>query len=360
MIPRDPTSFRPALRRLLFAVLVAWAGGRAGAQDWLQTAPAPDWTRHFRLGAVVGLDLQAKFKMDGTFNVSGGNQAGPIGVPRAEHIYDDGYVRVDDTGNAGGDTGYWGYDSPAQYDPVNRTLTFHSSSSFTLSDRTSVDSTAQVGLELVYGGNLMKSGDALLGWEFGFVWMPIFLQDNRALATTFSRLTHVFDTGDIVLPEAPYHGGPSGAGEPTIRDLASAGTSDSSPGTITGSRALEVTLYNFRLGPTLHWELTRHFAFAISGGAAVGLADCEYKFKERIQITGGGQTSNRGSFSQTDVVYGAYGGVTFLYHTIEKADVFVSAQYLMLDKVGVSAAGRTATLDLGGNLYLSAGVNWPF
>jgi len=340
------------IRRLTVVVLIALSGGGAGAQDWLQPKPVTDWKRHFRLGAVVGLNMEAKFKLDGEFNVSGGGQSG---------VYDDGYVRVDDTGNAGGYTSFWGYRNASQYNATDRTLAFHSASSFNLADRTSVDSTAQVGVDVLYGGNLTKSGDALIGWEFGFTWIPFYLKDSRELETDFNRTAYVFDTGDIVVPESPYTGGSSGLG-PTIIGvpLSVEPEMTSVSGTITGSRALSVTLYNFRLGPSMHWELSRYFAFSVSGGAALGIADCEYKFNEKIQITDGGQTSNKGSFGETKVLYGAYGGVTFMYHTPEKADIFIGAHFMMLDKVGVSSAGRQASLDLGGNLYLSAGVNWPF
>ena len=88
------------------------------------------WTRHFRLGALVGVNIDAEFKMSGQFSVSG-SQPGTPGQPGVDHIYDDGYVRVDETGNAQGLTSYWGYNNASQYDPVAQTLTFHSASSFT-------------------------------------------------------------------------------------------------------------------------------------------------------------------------------------------------------------------------------------
>jgi len=319
-------------------------GGTAEAQV------ITNWTRHFRLGAVVGLNMSADFKMNGTFNVSGSSQPG---------IFDDGYVLTDNTGNAGGYTSNWGYKNGSQYDPANHTLTMYSSSSFNLADSTHEDAGSHVGADLVYGGKIMKSGDAFFNWEFGFMWMPITVRDHRPLSTTFTRSSQVFDTGDILVPEAPYNGGPSGVG-PTIHDLASPGPEESSPGTITGSRTLDVTLYNFRLGPSMHWEVNHWFAFSVSGGAAMGLTTCEYEFNETVQINDGGQTPNRGSFENTDTVFGTYVNVTLMFHTIEKADIFIGAQFMMLDKVGVSSEGRRASLDLGAGLYLSAGVNWPF
>src|SRR5271157_5716032 len=83
-----------------------------------------DWTRHFRVGAVVGLNISASFNEHGLFNISGNNAAGGI--------YDDGYVREDQTGNAGGYTSYWGYNDASQYNAAAQTLSMHSTTSYSL------------------------------------------------------------------------------------------------------------------------------------------------------------------------------------------------------------------------------------
>ena len=69
--------------------------GKPDSKGFILIPPdSGDWTRHFRIGAMVGMNIKANFKTKGTFNISGNNPA--------KVIYDDGYVRVDDTGNAGG------------------------------------------------------------------------------------------------------------------------------------------------------------------------------------------------------------------------------------------------------------------
>ena len=59
-----------------------------------------DWTRHFYIGALVGMNISAKFQQSGTFGISGNNPA--------QGIYDDGYVRTDNAGDPLGHTYYWG------------------------------------------------------------------------------------------------------------------------------------------------------------------------------------------------------------------------------------------------------------
>lgn len=130
-----PESKNHLLARFLLCVLMAVAlKGRA--QDslpqnyqasldhpWLleKMDPDDDWTRHFRVGALVGLNIKGNFSMSGSFNVS--HKAG---------IYDDGYVLTDSSGNSGGLTTYWGYNDSSQYDSGAQTLTMHSAKAFSL------------------------------------------------------------------------------------------------------------------------------------------------------------------------------------------------------------------------------------
>jgi hypothetical protein len=339
-----------------------WAVIWIACAPWMalaQNAEVPDWTRHFRLGAVVGLNMHADFKMNGQFYVSGASQAGPSGVSGANHTYDDGYVRVDNTGNAQGYTSYWGYQNDSQYNAINQTLTFHGATSFDLTASEHENADPQAGLDLVYGGKLMKSGDALVLWEFGFMWMPVEVKDGTPLSSVFTRTVHSFDTGGIVVPVAPYNGGASGVG-PTIHDVATAESGDTSPGTITGSRTLDTTLYNFRLGPTMHWEVNRHFAFSVGGGGAIAIASSDYKYNEKIHFSDGSVASNRGSFNNTEPLYGGYADVTLMVHTVENADIFIGARFMTLSDATVSSGGREARLELGTGFYFSAGINWPF
>src|SRR5258706_14544310 len=74
-------------------------GGNPDSSKFIRIDPdGPDWTRHFRLGTMVGMNISASFKTKGTFNVSGNDPA--------NGIFDDGYAREDSTGNANGQTSF--------------------------------------------------------------------------------------------------------------------------------------------------------------------------------------------------------------------------------------------------------------
>lgn len=322
-----------------------------------------DWSRHFRLGAQVALNLKADFKIGGQFGVSGSNP-GQANTRGKERIFDDGYVRVDDTGNAGGYTTEWGYEHASQYDPGSNRLLMHSTESFSTADNAVTrDGGPQIGMDLAYGSELILWGRTLIGWDFGFSYLPINIEDNRTLGATLSRRQYWFSTDGIsFFPAAGYHGGTSGTG-PAIDDLAHDGGLDTpTSGTIRGTRELDLTLYNFRLGPTLYWDLARRWSLQSSLGFAMGLVTGDYTFNERATTEGGGAALNSGSIGTTDLVYGAYANTTLLWHTTQRADLFLGAQFMSLGdtKIQETHGGREARLKMGRGIYLSAGLNWAF
>jgi hypothetical protein len=318
------------------------------------SAENDDWTRHFRIGALVGFNIGANFNEKGLFNISGNNAA--------NGIYDDGYVRVDQTGNAGGYTGYWGYNNASQYNAAAQTLTMHSASSYSTAGSSKDDGGPFPGFDMAYGGNLWYWRHVRIGWELGFGLLPITITDNQSLSATVNQSAYTFDTGSIVVPGAPYQGGSSGRG-PLIPGTPASVTSQTlSAGTVTGTRTLDVMLYTVRLGPSFYWDLTENTSMSVSAGPAVGIASGDYSFDETI-ITGNTSAHNTGSFGATDVVYGGYVNAMLMYHIVDNgrnADLYIGAQYMPMGNATFSNGGREGRLNLDGQLYLSVGINWPF
>lgn len=353
---------------LWLTLLTGMALANAGRAQQLQGEPARDfqfqsasgsgiWPLHIRVGGLVGLQAKADFKMGGTFGVSSSNPGGA--GSRSDHIYDDGYVRVDDTGNAEGYTSYWGYQDASQYDGVN-TLTFHSATAYNTSGTAQQDSGVLPGLELAFGGHLWRYRSAWIGWEAGLDWLAINIADENPQTATVTRTVHQFNTGGILLPGTPYNGGSSGIG-PTIRDFATVvSTNQTTSGSVSGSRELEVSLFAFRLGPTAHWELTRQLAVAVSAGPVVGVVSGNLKYDEQITVPGTPATSNVGKSSSTELVYGGYVNAMLMFHAVDHGDIYLGAQYMPLSSSTFTAPGREAKLDLSGGLYFMAGINWPF
>ena len=145
-----------------------------------------DWTRHFRIGALVGMNISANFNQNGLFNISGNNPA--------NGIYDDGYVRPDQNGDPNY-TSYWGYNNASQqYDPAHQQLTMHSSSSYSTTGGGREDGGAFPGFEMAYGGNLWYWKHARVGWEFGFGLLPVDISEDFNAPATVTQSTYTFST----------------------------------------------------------------------------------------------------------------------------------------------------------------------
>src|SRR5436190_920412 len=130
------------LRSLLVMAVALSFTLAARAQD--------DWTRNFRAGLLMGVNIKADFKTSGQFSLTG-NDPGQPGAG-GNHHYDDGYVLVDDGGATPLDyyTSNWGGTS---YDPSLSTLTFHSTHDVSLTSAQSrSDDSPYLGVDLAYGG----------------------------------------------------------------------------------------------------------------------------------------------------------------------------------------------------------------
>ena len=317
------------------------------------------WYRNFRVGGMVALGIKGRFGVNGTLPTSG--SPGATNVAGVDHVFDDGYVKVDQTGNAGGRTADWGYEQSSQL--TGDTLLFHSTTSLTAAGSHQAEDAPYVGLDVAYGGKIANWGMTRIGWEAGFAWLPISISDSQPLAASFQRTEYSVKTMNpgetLVLPQAPYHGGPSGTG-PLILDSVAAGNSETVSGQITGSRSIDVTLYNLRLGPTFYSDLGSRFGVSFGGGFALGVLDGQYRYNETYLFPNAASAFNSGTANKLELQYGWYANATFFYHTGEDADIYLGFQYMPLGNAQFGIPGRDAELMLNGGLYFMAGVHWPF
>ena len=310
-----------------------------------------DWTRHFRIGALVGFNITANFDVKKAISFS--NQG------LAQGNYDDGYVHP--TGD--GATRDWGYDNALQYDGVANTLTMHRATSFTVNSGTSSQDSDSVfpGFELAYGGNFWDWGKARIGWEFGFGLMPLSFKDNFSLDGTVNENSYVFSTAGIpssLFPIAGYRGGPTGTW--AISDASTPGAPITSGAHIEGWRKLDAMLYTFRLGPTAYWDLNEDLGLMVGAGPALGFVTEELKYNEAITVGSSSSTTYKGQVNGTDLVYGGYVNAMLTYHVEKNGDLYLGAQFMTMGNANISGGGRQAGLNLGGQVYITAGINWPF
>jgi hypothetical protein len=334
--------------RSLLVLVIFLVGARSAAAQY-----DPDWSRHLRLGGLLGFNIKADFKTGGALDVN--SRPG---------IYDNGYVLTDSTGNEGGVTTYFGYDTAGQYNRGANTLTFQDTTKFASypGQNTSLeqkDGGPFAGAELVYGENLYYWKRVRIGWDFGFGFMPIKMSANQSMTGAVEQVTYTYDTTGVFLPPGPYHA-PSGTTGPwqIPATPASSTTNNIGGAVLTGTQTLDVMLYTFRLGPTIYWDLNPKVGMSISGGPAFGVVSGDLEWNETV--TTDTSAKYKGKVSGTDVVYGGYVNATIMYHATKNGDLYIGAQYMPLGKATISGNGREGTLDLRGAIYFTAGINWPF
>lgn len=311
----------------------------------------PEWTKHFRVGLLVGMNIKADFKTSGSFGISSPQQAG---------VYDDGYVLS--SGLQNGYTSNWGYENQSQNPTGTDILLMHRATSFSATGRSEADNSAFTGFDMEYGGILRQWSWTRLGWDFGFGLLPVSFSARQSMSGTVSGTTYTYNTGNPNLPEAPYHGNSSSSPESSIRtDDFSTSNETFGSGSVSGTQKLDANLYTFRLGPSLYMDLTPYIGVSVGAGPALGFVSGRLQFDETITVDDTGNTTrNKGSVSDSDLVFGGYVNAMVTYHAVANGDFYLGAQYMPLGTAKIGGSGREARLKMDGQIYLSAGINWPF
>ena len=330
--------------------------GSAAITPAFQTEAA-DWTKHFRVGMQITLNIEADFSGGGFFD-----------IPTRPGQFDDGFVLRDNStpqpDPADDVTTNWGYRSSTQVTGTgpDRAITFTRTESFESgSSSGSADDSPYLGVELAYGTAITRWGDALIGWEAGYSFLPISISENRSVTGTAHRFssTHLVPES-VVLPDAPYTGSASGQSQATIFLQPSGTEFFQEDAAARGSQTLDVFLNTLRVGPTIHLELARLWAFQGGLGPAIGYVTGDYKFSERVSIAGDTSRESEGDFGADAFVYGGYAQALLLFHLEEHGDIYAGLQFMGLTGADFEEGDRSAKLNLGATLSFLIGVNWPF
>ena len=339
--------------RRRWPVLLAGAAAVTSAPQ----AEAADWTKHFRVGMKVTLNIEAEFSGGGGF----------LDFPSQPGRYENGYV-LRDNSQPDGDpdtpdlTTNWGYDFASQFNDTTRLMTFSRTESFAASEihEATEDDTPYVGAELAYGTAITRWGDALIGWEAGYSFTPISITDSRRISGTATRVSVSHEIPDgVLVPDPGHRGTASGGGQATFElDPTGDPVFREEDAFLKGSRTLDVSLHTLRAGPTIHLELARRWAFQGGFGPAVGYVTGDYEFDE--SVTGSTSRSAEGSFGSDEFVYGGYAQALLLFHFEEHGDIYAGLQFMGLTGSDFEEGDRKAKLNMGATLSFLVGVNWPF
>lgn len=341
---------------LLASATAASHAGDAKSAGVISSEPEPS---RWRVGAayapIFGLD--AEFKGLGTFGSAFPVQ--PI-APGTSYEYDNGFVRVDSSGNLGGETWNWGYQDAGQVNGNNVTMSLTSANADARSRE--ADEIAQ-GIDLFayydMGKVALGGKDASWGFRGGLHYGRVDIGNSSTLSTATTSITDTYTVvGGGVVPGAPYSGSFGGpgprVGDTPVRDIV-AGTAS-----VSGSRDLDVHLTTLNLGAYLEIPVAGDFSVSLEGGLSAALANGDYDFQSTTTITGLGTVNSSGSDSDTRILPGLYLGLSGTYQINEKWAAQLSGRYQYMDSFTLEDNGSEATLSFDSAFILSAGVVYSF
>lgn len=335
----------------------------AGSPDAIiEAAPTTSrWSFGFSFAPL--LNVEADFSGLGAFSSPFAPQ--PLGGMQ-NYNYDDGFVRIDASDNAGGMTRYWGYDNASQYDAGAETLAFNLSNSQNTGKAGETEDLSP-GFELTsyYSmGEIANIAGRPVKWGFkgGLQYVDINIRNSRSLTSDFLRVTDTYDTTGILIPGAGYEGTFLGPGGTLINDgpINRDTTLIVDGATITGSRDLDVDMLNFGFGPYIELPLSKRFSLTAEAGINFAVTHGEYEFESSTTIVGVGTQASSGDDDTTKILPGAYAGAGMMWHLTDYFSLQGSARYQYMDRFSVKANDSEASLTFDGAFVISVGGVFRF
>lgn len=317
--------------------------------------PAADGPDRFSLGMRLGFNIDATFKNVGGY--AGFNHPGPATGGGINRTYNDGFVGVDSSGNAGGLTWNWGYDQSSQISGDN--LLLHSVSA-PGGISSSQDAGANMGAELTYDRRIGRERWGSWGLEAAFNYTYLTFDDNDPRSGPANLLTDSYPLGGIVPPLAPYAGSVNGPG-PLIGDSPTRSLRVDPAGlSVSGDRKLDASLYGFRLGPYGTFSLARYITLQLGGGLAIGVMDSRLAVSQTVSIGGAPVQTQMAEDSKCEVLVGAYADARIVYEITPTTSIFTGAQFQFLQDFTQQVGNEQADLGLGKTIFFTLGLSFDF
>lgn len=339
------------MNRILLSTTLALAAATPLAS---RADDAGDNLNRWSFGPRFGLNFKGSFKNNNALANPGPAAGG------ANHFYNDGYVKLDSSGDAGGTTWNWGYQNSSQV--VGDTMQFHAVQQGGASGLGSSEATGvQYGGEIIYQrimGRVPGMTSVRWGLEGAFGYTDLDLRDNRNVTGPATLTTDTYQLNGVLPPGAGYQGTFQGPG--TLLGDTPTRTSMSGLATLASHQKLTGQIFAFRVGPFAEWNLTEQLSLAASVGLTLAPACVDYDYSESVTFAGGSPTTVNGHSSKSDLLYGPYVSAMLRYDFSGNWGVFAGAQFQNLTDLKLSTGGRTATLDQGATVYLTAGATWRF
>lgn len=268
-------------------------------------------------------------------------------IPGSDHFYDDGYNRVDSSGNFGGTTTYWGYKNASQDNGGSITM---NSAQTTIDKGSSSEAqkAAQPALEIYWQQDVTTNKHWNAGFRTALRWQHIELDNRAVYGTTIETISDTYSYVGIP-PGAPFNGSFSGPNFllSDVPILPRSITSAAGPA-IVASRSLDANLFGFDLGPTLSLNLTEKMRAVLSAGGTVAWMQSDFSYSDGALASG---RDTKEAF-----LVGAYASADLQYQIGAHWGIFTGAAYTKLQDFSQQVDGRSASLQFGDSYTLRTGL----
>jgi len=356
----------PVSGALLFATAVS-------AEQDLQTYL--NSTNRVTLSLRFGLNINGRFKGGaGPLSAFAMPAAGGRRTPNGDaYNYDNGYVLTDISGNAGGQTWYWGYDNSSQVNPGTHTIAFDRTSltSLPAAAGEAKDDSSRLGAELAYNYEIgVKENWHHLryGLELAVNWLPFEMNQHGLYNATFTKFSDTYSYTPGTTPpsydvpsELPYQG--SFGGPNFVINVPPVGSASTlvPGGNFLVQQQFDANLWGFRVGPYLEMPLSKRWSLRLSGGLAVGLLDGDASWRDKLTSPDGATSITRhGGGSDTELLWGYYVGLQAAYQFNNRWGLEAGVQFQDLGLYNHNFGGTSVELDLSKSVFLHAGVSFNF
>lgn len=340
-----------------------------------------------RIGYRMGTNVSVGFKDLESISLHRRSTASGYRSGRSGE-YQDGYVRTDSSGNAGGLTWNWGYSNSSQIKgdslQLSRQSAMGSSSTHhwvtVPRQEHSFDADNFHGVELIYARELVRRDRFSFGVEAGFSYSRIDTSSHRSARFTAkgdsvtkkgARTVQVdsYALGGVSPP--PGHQG-TFAGPGPLIPAAPASTSFNvhrstsqrsgyeASGELSGRSYFDSDLYMFRLGPWVEYDLTPQVHFGLGAGVLLTIADSSYGYAESLSVHGFGERGYRADGDQVDALFGGYLDSRLVVDLNERLSLYTTAQLNFSEGIEETVGRKEVDVDLGAAFYWGVGVQFRF
>lgn len=317
---------------------------------------------HAHPGRVVAelIWLQAgEVDFGGIGHLDPANDPGPL-TGQVDRFYDNGYVRVDSSGNNGGLSWYWGLDDDQGVAPPSIDLYSYQAEADKYVRMDGDPDAPGIGIKYLKPLRIKEATQLQLLLAARFAQFDF--ADNSRLSGRARLLKDSYYTNEIILPQVPYAGGFEGPGplidsEPFRRRVDVA----SFEAETVGSRKLSGDLMALRLGITFERALNERTFVSLQFGYEALRIDGTLSYDETTTLSINGHSgSASGSRSRSFTDAGAFFSGTVTRDLTERLTLEASFGFSDHDPFAIQDGRHSVRWDLAEMTDIAVGLGYRF